>query len=210
MCLGKHEWNALCWLTPDPNRAGKFLRDHDKPGKRSQHARFLAEVVENSDRHREYAEWFRTLPLWLDLPGLRVVHACWQKSQMVTLLQATGGRCLPTYELLIAAGVFGSAEHEAVEITLKGVEVPLPAGMTFFDRGGTERSDTRIMWWQPEPRTFQNSALVDGDEVRSQLPNIALPHSTGIEPDTDPRPLVFGHYWATGTPRLQSPKSGMC
>ena len=207
MCLGNHEWNAMCWLTPDPNQPGKFLRDHDKPAKRSQHAAFLAAVVENSHRHREYVQWFSTLPLWLDLPGLRVVHACWQESRMATIRRVTGERCLPTHELLVAAGIAGSAEHEAVEITLKGIEAALPAGMTFFDKGGIERSETRIMWWREEPRTFRNSALVDGDEVREQLPENALPASTVIEPDGDPRPVVFGHYWATGTPRLQTDRA---
>ena len=27
--------------------------------------------------HTEVIDWFLTLPLWLDLPELRVVHACW-------------------------------------------------------------------------------------------------------------------------------------
>jgi hypothetical protein len=28
---------------------------------------------------RSHLEWFRTLPIWLDLDGLRVVHACWDE-----------------------------------------------------------------------------------------------------------------------------------
>ena len=27
-----------------------------------------------------YLSWFRTLPIWLDLDGLRVVHACWDEN----------------------------------------------------------------------------------------------------------------------------------
>lgn len=33
------------------------------------------------------------------------------------------------------------------------------------------------------------------------------PRQVAIEVDTDPRPVVFGHYWATGSPTLRSKKA---
>jgi diadenosine tetraphosphatase ApaH/serine/threonine PP2A family protein phosphatase len=33
-------------------------------------------------RHAEIIDWFLTLPLWLDLPELQVVHACWHAPSM--------------------------------------------------------------------------------------------------------------------------------
>jgi hypothetical protein len=44
---------------------------------RKQHAAFLGEVDDKPALHAEIIDWFLTLPLWLDLPELRVVHACW-------------------------------------------------------------------------------------------------------------------------------------
>jgi hypothetical protein len=64
--MGNHEFNAIAWVTPDPERPGKFLRDHHKPGNREQHQAFL-DVVEGTHLQREITDWFRTLPLWLDM-----------------------------------------------------------------------------------------------------------------------------------------------
>ena len=64
--LGNHEFNAIAWATPDPDHEGKFLRDHHKPGNREQHQAFL-NVVERTHLQKEITDWFKTLPLWLDL-----------------------------------------------------------------------------------------------------------------------------------------------
>ena len=50
---------------------------------------FLDEV-EGTHLQKEITDWFRTLPLWLDLGGLRVVHACWHQPSMDRLLPADG------------------------------------------------------------------------------------------------------------------------
>lgn len=199
--MGNHEWNALAWVTERPGRPGRFLRDHNDPNKRSQHGAFLAQVGEGSPRHHEYLRWFATLPLWLDLPGLRVVHACWQKTQIDHLTDRTNGTGRVTYDLLLSAHTKGSSDHRAVETSLCGVEVTLPDGRTFNDRGGKVRHEARIAWWDEEPRNLRRSALVDDEDLRVQLPDVPLP---ALEVDTDPRPIIFGHYWARGTPTVKS------
>ena len=84
--MGNHELNAVAWHTPDPEQPGEFLRPRYCPrlGKknRHQHAAFLAEVEHDAARHANVVDWFRTLPLWLDLPGIRVIHACWHQPYM--------------------------------------------------------------------------------------------------------------------------------
>src|SRR5271165_3314175 len=72
--LGNHEFNAIAWATPNRSSPGEFLRPRGKPGNREQHRAFLREV-EGTPRHDEIIAWFKTLPLWLDLGGLRIVHA---------------------------------------------------------------------------------------------------------------------------------------
>ena len=42
---------------------------------RKQHAAFLAEVEGKPALHAEIIDWCLTLPLWLELPDLLVVHA---------------------------------------------------------------------------------------------------------------------------------------
>jgi hypothetical protein len=72
--MGNHEFNAIGWVTQ--NKDGAFLRKHS-PKNANQHANFLSQIGENSEAHKDAIDWFRTLPVWLDLPGLRVIHACW-------------------------------------------------------------------------------------------------------------------------------------
>lgn len=39
--LGNHEFNAIAWVTPDPDAPGEYLRSHGKPGNFGQHQAFL-------------------------------------------------------------------------------------------------------------------------------------------------------------------------
>jgi Calcineurin-like phosphoesterase len=204
VCMGNHEFNAIAWATEKAGEAGVFLRDHRSDNKRQQHQAFLDQVVENSPLHREIIEWFKTLPLVLDLTGLRVVHACWQKTLVDHLRRRTNGTLRLTPELLQSAHIKGSDDYHAIETVLKGIEVPLPDGLTFFDRSGYKRSEARIKWWAPEPRTYRNSALAE--DLRDQLPESLLPVNE-IEHDNDPRPVIFGHYWDRGALKLSSAKA---
>src|SRR5271155_4517633 len=74
--MGNHEFNAIGWAVQ--NRDGGFLRSHSKKNA-SQHAKFLRQLEEASADHKDALSWFRSLPISLDLPGLRVVHACWHE-----------------------------------------------------------------------------------------------------------------------------------
>ena len=56
------------------------------------------------------------LPLWLDLGGIRVVHACWDPASMAVLGDGT------LTDRMVAAPK-GSAEYEAIEVVLKGPEI---------------------------------------------------------------------------------------
>jgi hypothetical protein len=80
--LGNHEFNAIGWATSDGS--GRFLRKHSDDNNK-QHAKFIGELGNGSLEHNNALDWFRGLPVWLDLPGLRVVHACWHERSRVAL-----------------------------------------------------------------------------------------------------------------------------
>ena len=71
--LGNHEFNAIAWATPHPEEPAEHLRSRKRPNNRLQHRAFLAEV-EGTPLHDDLIGWFKTLPLWLDLGAIRVVH----------------------------------------------------------------------------------------------------------------------------------------
>jgi hypothetical protein len=216
--MGNHELNAIAWHTPDPRRPGSYLRSRDgaKWGEknRKQHAAFLAEVEDKPALHTEIIDWFLTLPLWLDLPGLRVVHACWHPPFMGWLASRLHrGRYL-TKDLMVSATDEPEDETEkdnanpsifkAVECLTKGIEVPLPAGHQFHDKDGHVRNRVRVRWWDEGATTFRTAAMLSPEE-REALPDSPLPaHVRVASPST---PVLFGHYWLTGTPSLQSNRS---
>jgi len=74
--MGNHEFNAVAYHTPDPDRPGEYLRPHSEKN-RFQHRIFLEEMEESKAAHDEAIAWFRTLPMWLDLGEVRVIHASW-------------------------------------------------------------------------------------------------------------------------------------
>lgn len=216
--MGNHELNAIAWHTPDPAHPGEYLRRHYSARwghkNRIQHQRFLDEVAGDTALHAELIAWFRTLPLWLALPGIRVVHACWHQ-ELMDWLSATGG--IAENCLLPAALPDATREPDddavtdtpnpslfrAAEILTKGLEIPLPDGVSYQDKDGIARHRVRIRWWDRDAATCRHAALMQ-EQLRSQLPDTPLPAYARID-DPDPRPVFFGHYWMTGQPRVLAP-----
>ncbi|MGE9010681.1 metallophosphoesterase [Leptospira interrogans] len=195
--MGNHEFNALGWAEPDGN--GEFLRPHT-PNNREQHQEFLRQIGEGSVAHRQALEWFRTLPVWLDLPGLRVVHACWHSPAQQALRPYLDSMQRFTPDGLRAASRKGSEAYGAAEILLKGPEAFLPDGRFFRDKQGHIRHEARLRWWDRNATTLRKAALgMEGHE--ESLPD--LPVTTEYH-YREMVPTFFGHYWLRGVPQLSS------
>jgi hypothetical protein len=199
--MGNHEFNAIAWVTPDPEHPGKFLRDHHRLGNREQHQAFLNEV-EGTPRQGEITDWFRTLPLWLDLGGLRIVHACWHQPSMDALQPFLTPDQTLTEEAIILGSRKGHPAYEAIEVICKGPQIDLPAGVSFADKEGKIRHEVRVRWWLPEARTFREAAIVPSDR-EAEIPDLPLPAEWKGHPYAGP-PVLFGHYWFSGTPAVLS------
>lgn len=213
--LGNHEFNAIAWFLPDHQSPGEYLRPHHsaKYGVKnfSQHRAFLTEV-DGTPRHKEIIDWFLSLPLWLDLPGIRVVHACWHQRFMDYLKPklAPGNRLTP--ELMVDASREPTDEREkdtaeasvfkAVEALTKGIEIPLPEGKSFKDAYGHERGRVRIRWWDRAATTYPDAAMLDRETCRT-LPADRIPDHAILENSSE-KPTFFGHYWLNGTPAVLS------
>lgn len=213
--MGNHELNAIAWHTPDARLPGEFLRPHhDEPWgakNRKQHAAFLAQVEHDAGLHKEIVDWFLTLPLWLDLLELRVVHACWHLPFMTWLSDKLHKGRFLTRELMVdATDEPPEAEKDnpdpsvfkAVEALTKGIEIPLPEPHTFVDKDGFTRDRVRTRWWDPQATTYPQIALLT-DEERAVLPALEVPAHVRLSAN-GVKPIFFGHYWMTGAPRPQS------
>jgi len=190
--MGNHEFNALAYHTPDPANPAGFLREHSKKNTK-QHTATLDQVP--GDELQEYLEWFRQLPMWLELDGTRVVHACWDAEQM-SVLEAARDDCDGiTSEFLSQATEHGTPLYQAIEDVLKGKEMDLPEGVFYFDKDGNKRTAMRVKWFcAPENETFASYALTADEGLPTdQLPESAVAAVTPYPGDA--APVFFGHYW---------------
>jgi len=152
--------------------------------------------VEGTPRQREITDWFKTLPLWLDLGGLRVVHACWHQESMDVLKPLLTPDHRLTDEAIIAGSRKGEPAFEAIEVICKGPEIALPAGLSFSDKDGKIRHEVRVRWWLPDSRTFREAGIVPPGHDGG-LPDAPLPAEWTGHPYVGP-PVLFGHYWFPG------------
>jgi hypothetical protein len=201
--MGNHEFNAIAWYMPDPASDGEHLRRRI-PKNHKQHKAFLDEAENDSDLHRELVGWFLTLPLWLDLPGIRVVHACWHPGYMAEIEPhlKSGRRLDPA--LVVAASRSGSMEFRTIETLTKGVEIKLPAGHQFHDKDGHARHNVRVRWWDASADTYRKAAIIDSS-TREKLPDARIPESALLGYD-GAKPVFFGHYWREGITHPLLPK----
>jgi hypothetical protein len=198
--MGNHEFNAIGWATQ--NGEGQFLRCHSAKNA-NQHSKFLSEIGEDSPTHKDAINWFRTLPVWLDLPGFRVVHACWHDASREALVPFLDQAGRLTDNGVLESYRRGTAAHSAIEILLKGPEEHLPSGIHFFDKDGVRREEVRLRWWDQEATTFRKAALnMEGRE--EEIPDSRLPKDFRY---TDAKPVFFGHYWLMGQPFITAPNA---
>ena len=200
--MGNHELNAIAFATPNPKSGGEHMRRR-RGNNVLQHEAFLDAVGgADSPVHREWVAFFRTMPLWLDLDGIRLVHACWCPSSMARLRP-----CLDDADRLTEDGVVAALERDnsafaACETALKGPEIELPPGVSYRDAHGITRRRARSHWWDAAATTIRD-ACVEAS-LTAQLPDDPVPLESVVRLD-ESKPVVFGHYWMRGAPRLLSP-----
>ena len=186
--IGNHEFNALCFHT---ERWQGRLSATAFRQKQHQHSETLA-AGGGFGGVAELLTWFKDLPIFLELDGLRVVHAAWDEAA----IQAVRGRSFHDAKFLSDAGTKGTPEAVAIEILLKGHEIPLPEGEICRDKDGTERSEMRVRWWRSQSEAHTYLAVAVPGAVRFRIcpcPNRRCRRCHVIA-KSDP-PVVFGHYW---------------
>ncbi len=196
--MGNHEFNAIAYHSLHPE-TGLPLRNHS-PNHQRQHQAFLDEYGEDETALKTVIDWFKTLPLYLELDDFRVIHACWHHASFKAIKDDLVDGCL-TASLLLKATQKGSAQFDAVEVLLKGLEIPLPEGISFKDSYDNNRHDIRIKWWE-EATTYKEYALVP-PQVAERIPELTIPAELLSDfRYEDDKPVFFGHYWFSGQPQI--------
>ena len=224
--MGNHELNALHYTMPDPvlreeDGGPKWLRSHSES-----HRRQFEETVRQLGADLDvWLAWIRTLPVWMktfDSEGveLRFVHAAWMETKMRRLweeptdsgeLRFTGPFEAP---VLTQAGLvdFGRRKDPVSgkpalgwkykEKFLTGSEKGLPAGVSYLDKEGCERTSIRVKWWMdPAPDATLGDMIMAGRRAVAGLGDaVSVPwRGLKFKKPWTPCPveaLTFvGHYW---------------
>lgn len=211
--MGNHEYNALCYHTTDDK--GNYLRKHNEKNRR-QHETVLKEIAAGGARVEaqwpDYLDWFKKMPLFLEIAGIRVVHACWEPEAIEFMKKIPAPL---TRDFLIKSAEKGTREFAVVETLLKGKEINLPKDHPgIMDKDGNLRRQVRLKWWltpwweREAPATYDQVTRID-EKYLHELANIKIPDEilenikTAMKPgQQDERPVFFGHYWFTGMPQL--------
>jgi len=205
--MGNHEFNAIAYGTQHPEKPDEFLREHsDKNVK--QHQAFL-NAFPDGDERAGWIEWFRTLPLWLDLGPLRIVHACWHQPSIDLLETKLGGNFFPENpDLFIKAIDKSDPIGNAIEVILKGPEMQLaPYGLPqFYDKGSTLRDAARVRWWNKDATQIADLIDLPSDVIAedgNRYPTIENIPCSDIDRSfayTDAIPVLYGHHWRQWEP----------
>lgn len=201
--MGNHELNALHFHTNHPE-TGRPLRVHGSHNI-AQHRSFLDEYPIGAPETADVLAWMRSLPLFIEEPGFRAVHAAWIDA-VIDPLRALTMEGVLTEEQIIRAADKKDTFRDLIEITTKGPEHRLPDGFHFTDKGEAKRRNIRIKWWKEHAEKWRDVAISVPD--LTQLPDGPIPEdlASSIYPAND-RPVFFGHYWLSGDPVLQGPNA---
>lgn len=198
--MGNHEFNAIAWATLDDN--GQPLRKHNEKNEH-QHREFLKEKAKDKVWYDESIAWFKSLPFYLQLDGINVVHACWQADSIEAVKSYQDQDAKRSDTFWQQANQKSHPLYEAIEVLCKGWEIKLPCPFSFKDEDGHERHHLRTKWWLPAASNYGDIAI-----NKFHVADCAdLPISQNAIPGySEANALFFGHYWFKGNPVVQTPK----
>ncbi|MGQ8335119.1 metallophosphoesterase [Sunxiuqinia sp. A32] len=188
--LGNHELNAILFYLKDQAGVRIFKRSSKL---RLNLFQTLDEFAAYPEEWKSHMRWMRTLPMFLELDGIRVVHACW-KEENIQLLKENITEPKLRKSFLRKISKNNSEISKAFWETCRGIDYQLPKDLLVFDNLGRPHRSFRSKWWlDPFGKTFNELSF----ESRFDLPNYTIPveliHHHPAYPETDPI-VFFGHF----------------
>lgn len=201
MIMGNHEYNAICYCTEGRPGSGRdYLRSHN-----SRHTMQIAETLEQfanfSDDWKGFLDWFGELPLFLEKPSFRVVHACWDES-LISRYKQEHGKNTVDKDFIHASVDKKSFAGQVMDRLTRGTDMPLPNGRSMTSRDGYTRQFFRTRFWGEEARSYQDLAF-QPDPLPVDIANLEISEenqSRICRYDEQAPPLFVGHYWLDESP----------
>lgn len=197
--MGNHELAAIAWHTPYQQG---FVRQHNERSYRQLKAT-LEQFEDAPQALAAYIEWFRQLPLFLDMPDFRVVHACWDQAMIDSYLAQYASPKLAD-EILFGAPEVGSFAQRFLERLTRGISLSLPEGMHMMSHEGFPRYRFRVKFWSNRGQSY-NDILFQPDPLPQDVgeqPISMEERAQLLDYSVNEKPLFTGHYWLRGEPSL--------
>ncbi len=195
--MGNHEYNAIGYHTQ--NQQGGHYREHNERYTK-QHSATVEQFADYQHEWDDYIRWFYTLPLFIETPQFRTIHASWISKYTDFITENLPANCL-TENFLTKSFDRNTYEYLVIDQILKGVEIDLPKGLVVEDKEGIKRKRMRIKWWLPDANwTYKDIAFADhqcDNEEQIEFDGELFFHYSHHE-----KPLFIGHYWRSGHPML--------
>jgi hypothetical protein len=200
--LGNHEINAIIYHLKfqkgDP--LVKAPRKYFMPLFKT-----INEFIGHIEEWTDHLKWFRTLPLFIDLNEIRVVHACWSEPAIQILkTKLPEGKIKKSVFREIYRNSKSDLSQSFWTLT-KGIDFKLPSDLKIINNKGVSPRSFRMRWWeQPHNKTFEEMSF----ESKSVLPSYTIPEQIIPQSFTYPEnaPIVFfGHYCRFKGPHIIKP-----
>ncbi len=195
--LGNHEVNIII----------NHLKNKDNPLNKNDitEIKTLNEFKNYPDEWNDHVKWLRTLPLFLELNGIRVVHACWSDQAIEFIKENLPSGKIKKEVFMKLEKYPGSPLARNIWLLTKGPQFKLPGDLKIINSKGVSPRSFRMRWWEnPKGKTFKELSF----ENKYELPDYTIPPQITPEvlayPENSPI-VFFGHYCRSNGPHIISP-----
>lgn len=200
--LGNHEINTI--ITDIKDKKGNPLVEPPLKNFMSV-LKTMKEFSEYQEEWQSHRKWMRTLPLFLELDGIRVIHAYWN-DEAVDFFRNN----LPEGKIRksVFRKIYKKPNSEIARnmwLVTKGLQMQMPGDLKIINNKGVSPRSFRIKWWDcPKGKTFNEISF----ESKYELPAYTVPEEIlpKCEPYPENAPIVFfGHYCRHNGPFIIRP-----
>lgn len=200
--LGSHEYNALCFWEMNKSKGG-YLRKHSIKNI-MQHSKTIKQFDGEEEEWESFLSWFMLLPLFIEKPTFRAIHACWDEKMIEAIKNE-----LPEHRMskvyLHRSAEKEYKEHRQIRTILKGREMVLPKPY-FIQNGDDEKKhEAKIKWWVNPKEALYGEYLFNCPEELKDNP-VTAGNISGEYFYQSETPVFFGHYVLNAPLKLQTPK----
>ncbi|MFW6290200.1 MAG: metallophosphoesterase [Mariniphaga sp.] len=195
--LGNHELNSIISYI---KRKNNLFQQND-----ISEFKTIYEFRNFPEEWKDHVRWLRSLPLFLELDGIRVVHACWSDEAVEFVKQHIAPGKIKKE---VFKQIYKSPDSEMAKniwLLTKGIQFKLPGDLKIKNNKGTFPRSFRMRWWEyPQGKTFKELSF----ESKYEMPDYTVPPQ--IEPWSLPYPddapiVFFGHYCRHNGPFIVKP-----